>query len=223
MPEIDDVVVCTTNAGDHFSLSLTGDWSTDVSEALEEEHGQCEDASCDIREAMQNGFPLSAAHLLVGATECPVIDAVWRAYDRANAIPPGEGFTEGFPASEWDAWKAHHEQWGRKCPACGSYTYARDSWEPEECANCHASLIEHFAIAVVFHLESNRGATWVWEEFGERVGHYEDSLEAQALFATNPLVFEKASEYQDPSFDAEVRVQRDGRMVVMEQANELED
>jgi hypothetical protein len=203
--ELDEVVTCTTNAGDHFSLSLTGDWATDISEALEEEHGQCEGASCDIREAMQNGFPLSAAHLLIGATECPVIDAVWRAYDRADAIPEGEGFTEGFPASEWDGWKAHHEQWGRKCQACGSYTFAETNHEPEVCANCHASLVEHFAIGVVFHLETNRGATDAWESFVEHLNHYRDDLDAEVLFAGSPLVLERG-DYENPDFDVQVRV-----------------
>lgn len=207
MPELDDVVVCTTNAGDHFSLSLTGDWSTDISEALEEEHGDCADNSCDIREAMQNGFPLSAAHLLVGATEAPVVDAVWRAYHLAGAIPEGEAFIVNFPESEWDAWKAHHDSWGRKCHSCGSYTYAGADYEPEVCANCHASLVEHFAIPVVFHLQTNRGATHAWESFAEKVDHYEDSLEAEALFAGSPLVLEQG-DYEAPDFDVTVTVGR---------------
>lgn len=205
--ELDEVVTTTTSAGDHWSLALTGDWSTDISEALDEDHGgcQCEGGSCDICEAAQNGFPLSAAFLLQGATETPCISAVAHAYDRAGIDPPeGESLGQGWPKAEWDDWCAHHDEWGRKCPACGSYTFADLDWEPERCANCLAELTEHYAIAVVFHVTTNRGAAHAWQEFAEIVADNEGDLGAQALFASNPAALEE-DDWQDPDYEVIVR------------------
>lgn len=208
MPELDDVIVATTNAGDHFSLALTGDWSTDISEAVTEEHGHCEDSSCDIREAAENGFPLCAAFLLQGATETPVISAVAEAYERAGIDPPeGESLGQGWPAAEWDAWKAHHDQWARKCHACGSYTFADANWEPDSCSNCLASLVEHFAIAVVFHVQTTRGAAHAWEELADDIDEGLLTANDDALFASSPLVLEDR-DWQDPDFDVTVTAGR---------------
>lgn len=154
MTELPDTVEFTTNAGEHGSLGLTRSWVADVEAAVEEEHGACEDASCDIAEALKHGFPLAAAYLLDGATETPALDTVRATYEQANAIPEGEDYLHNRP-SEWDAWVEHFKKYGRACEACGSYTFATEMDEPEICANCHASLIHDYVIAVVMHVRAN--------------------------------------------------------------------
>lgn len=54
--------------------------------ALEEEHcDQCSaDNSCDINVAFEDGYYLWAAHLLIGATECPKTEAAYVALDVTN-------------------------------------------------------------------------------------------------------------------------------------------
>lgn len=106
--------------------------AADIAEAVHRDHA-CEDHGCDVREAAENGYPYSAAALLVGATETDYTERVMRLY-RVSANP--------FVAPDWDAWATHHATWGRRCAACGSYTYAAEDWEPTQCANCLATLDE---------------------------------------------------------------------------------
>jgi hypothetical protein len=120
------------------TIALTGNWRRDVTTALNHEHGDCEDASCDIREALEQDFPLIAASLLTGATETPVLDAVRHAYEDADAIPEGEGYGDMSATPEWEGWTNHFDEFARKCEACGSYTFANRYDEPEQCANCLA-------------------------------------------------------------------------------------
>ena len=49
------------------------DYKIGIVNAVEKDH-PCEDNSCDIAAALRAGFPLSAAHLLLGATDCPTVE-----------------------------------------------------------------------------------------------------------------------------------------------------
>jgi hypothetical protein len=112
-------------------LDLTGDPYHDVGEAVAIEHPcTSDDTSCDIGEALRADCPMSAAWLLVGATETPLLGRVLDYY--------GVDFRE-FP-DDWEQWKEHFNEYGRKCEACGSFTFADDYWEPEQCGNCLAPL-----------------------------------------------------------------------------------
>jgi rRNA maturation protein Nop10 len=41
-----------------------------------------------------------------------------------------------FRCADWPVWKAYHDEHGRECPSCGSYTYD----DSESCGNCLAAL-----------------------------------------------------------------------------------
>ena len=55
---------------DDFGFKRTGDPATDIASAIALDHPNSDDeaTSCDICEALKEGFVFSAAHLLIGAT-----------------------------------------------------------------------------------------------------------------------------------------------------------
>lgn len=108
------------------------EYRVSIGEAVEADH-RCGDLeSCDICNALDADFPLAAAHLLAGATECATLEAVGRAYfwNYGDNLPM---WTDEF--EEWCEY--HAETWPEerhRCGACGSYTYLPD--RPSECAQC---------------------------------------------------------------------------------------
>ena len=105
--------------------------------ALVYDHGVngelCDDyAGCDIARSLRDGYPYTAAHRMVGATECPTLDAVIEAWGidlyAANGWP-----------TDHDAWCEHIHAFSFRCDACNGITYAdEDNDRPERCASCHA-------------------------------------------------------------------------------------
>lgn len=95
----------------------------------------CDDYDCDISTALLHGFVLSAAYLLMGATETPSVDAVVSKY--SLVIP-------GVHSREFGKWVLFHRKYGRKCQSCESYMYANPEtgFEPATCTNCGGSSLE---------------------------------------------------------------------------------
>lgn len=113
------------------SRLVLGDYRADVARAVEREH-DCEDSHCDIAAALKADCPLSAAHLLAGATETPFLDAVQAAHRfNRTAEPLGP---DHLPA-DWAEWVEYHKEHGVRC-ACGSYEYEGG----DTCGNCLAKL-----------------------------------------------------------------------------------
>ena len=118
-------------SGKFVDFELTNDASFDVANAVEQEHNEDESSCCDICAAAKAGFPFSAAHLLLGATETPLLDAV-TTYHR-DAMYVGE---QRWP-KDWDAWTGYFQKHFRPCVKCGAYV----DRECESCGNCLATLI----------------------------------------------------------------------------------
>jgi hypothetical protein len=133
MPRVKTLVaeIGTTGTVERFTLS--GNAADDIGRAVELEHPCTDDTSCDIAAALRAGCPFSAAYLLSGATETPLLDSVCQFY----------GFNpfdmHGLAPEDWTDWKAFHEEHGRECHSCGSFTYG-DDFEPEQCGNCLATF-----------------------------------------------------------------------------------
>lgn len=140
------------------TIELTGNWRRDLTTALNHEHGDCEDESCDIREALEQDYVLVAASLLSGATEVPVLDAVRHAYEDADAIPEGEGYADMAATPDWEGWTNHFDEFARKCESCGSFTWAHSNYEPTQCANCRAELTQPLSGEFVLSIELDNDA-----------------------------------------------------------------
>lgn len=105
--------------------------------AVEEDH-PCEDTQgCDIAVALENGYYLWAAHLLMGATECPATDEAWEAL---VATDKSDGQTQREADAECDEMvKIPHVE----CESCGSVNWGCDGEMPSgSCANCLKRLPE---------------------------------------------------------------------------------
>ncbi len=105
----------------------------DLEDAVPVEHS-CE-GCCDVRRALDAGFPLVASHLLSGAMEIPLIHAVERAHRFNGTLGDDDVDFE----SEWKKWLAFWDETeaeGRvwKCSACSSWT-----WESDACGFCAAA------------------------------------------------------------------------------------
>jgi hypothetical protein len=139
--------------GEYATVELTASLAADVADAVRLEH-PCggDDGACDIAYALENGFPLTAGYLLSGATETPLLDAVYAAHN-ANAHDAWtapliddasvEGDTE---RSEADAWSAFAKDHGKLCDSCNGYTYGDDVEDIAFCGHCGADLRERFEI-----------------------------------------------------------------------------
>ena len=97
-------------------LELTGDAKVDVGRAVEEEHYE-HNSSCDICVALENGFPFSAAHLLRGATETPLLNQVVKHYHEEFYGKEGTGWPV-----DWDKWVDWYGWNTWNCKYCNSYT-----------------------------------------------------------------------------------------------------
>ncbi len=118
-------------SGEFVNFELTDDAEADVAAAVEKEHpGEDYTECCDICAALKAGFPFSAAHLLLGATETPLLDAVTKHHHDAMYA---EG--ESWP-KDWDEWTKHFSENFRPCE-CGAYV----DKECESCGNCLEPLI----------------------------------------------------------------------------------
>lgn len=103
-----------------------------LSAAIERDHpAECGSGYCDISAALRAGFPMSAAHLLSGATECPNLD-------RFRAERGGWPMRDGWPI-DWPEWVEWFRANSRECNGCGSFTFT-DEGEPDSCANCGGEL-----------------------------------------------------------------------------------
>jgi dienelactone hydrolase len=109
-------------------VDLTSGPGVALADAVACEH-YCTDEACDISAALSAGFPYSAAHLLVGATETPLLDAVVAHFDVDLDDPP-----------DWSEWVSHFHEYGVECESCGAFTFGDDFWTPERCGNCLAPL-----------------------------------------------------------------------------------
>jgi hypothetical protein len=121
--------------GAMLGADVTPSFRQDLEAAIEADHPY-EDASCDVREAAENGYTYVAAHLLMSATdELPNVGRVLWAH-RFNRTLPDDFGTDLYDCADWSA---HHAKYGRECDACGSYTYGEHE---SECGSCLAPLAE---------------------------------------------------------------------------------
>lgn len=193
-------VTFETNAGDERELDLTGKFRYDIRAALDIDWPVSEDDHSDVAVAREEGFPLTAAFLLSGATETPALGAVQAAYADAEAIPEEDALID-FPASERTAWFAWHDTNARTCPSCNGVTYVRQEVEPEQCASCGASLMRDYVFACVIHLRTNRGPDVAYDEFIE-AGNL--AFDDDTLFVSGAYVVTR-EQVENPDFDVTVR------------------
>ena len=125
------------------SIDIGSDYATDLAEAVEKEHPCCPFSSaytaCDISNALEQGFPFSAAHLLSGATETPLMERVVAAH-----LWNGTGSYNPYgtdTAPDWEAWSDWFDEHGVQCEACNAY-----SFDSDHCGNCGKSLIPYFRV-----------------------------------------------------------------------------
>ena len=114
-------------SGKYVTFELSGDAAEDIAEAVRMEH-DCNSPSCDIAMALAAGFPFSAAHLLLGATTTPLLDAVVKHY-RAEVYAEGQHWPK-----DWDRWTDYFRANTWQCAKCGLYVHV----DSETCDNCLA-------------------------------------------------------------------------------------
>ena len=129
MPRVKTLLgeIGTTGTVERFAVS--GDAAEDIGRAVELEHPCTDDSHCDIAAALRAGCPYSAAYLLTGATETPLLEAVCQFH----------GIDVQETPEDWTDWKEFHAEYGRECQSCGSFNYA-DEFEVTTCGNCLATL-----------------------------------------------------------------------------------
>jgi hypothetical protein len=103
----------------------------DLAAALEADHPCDDDTACDIGAAVRAGYEEAAAHLLMGATECPTVEALLDKLDIYGGFPWPRG---------WEEWCEWHSENGRQCPECDAFNFAHDDIEPDYCGNCRAEF-----------------------------------------------------------------------------------
>jgi hypothetical protein len=108
-----------------------------IHEAVTEDH-YCHDNHCDIGQARLAGFPLVAAGLLSGATDCAHVDAVCAALAFNRTLPGGvDPRVNVYGVSEWNEWQQYFEKYTIQCPKCEAFCFA----EPyHHCDNCGSEL-----------------------------------------------------------------------------------
>lgn len=104
-----------------------------IADALEREHcglhGEAYVTSCDIYFAFEHELYLWAAHLLVGATECPRTE---RAYIALEKYLGTEKLKRRLESERLELLTYPH----RRCPRCNSVTWADDEDCIESCGEC---------------------------------------------------------------------------------------
>jgi hypothetical protein len=121
------------------TLPITRSIGSDLERAINEDH-YCEDSTCDIHHALEAGAPVTAACLLMGATECAHVDAVRWAHAFNGTSNEAARTMHMMAAPDWDRWLAYHDRYGMTCDACGTVTYRDDTWTPEDCGACGATF-----------------------------------------------------------------------------------
>lgn len=111
-------------------LEISGNPTRDFARAVEHHH-PCDDQSCDIARALEDGYALWAAHLLLGATECPLVDAVSSYYYGGGFNLDAEAERERVEWLKSSTWTEHAYECG-----CGAINFGDDSYTPEQCSNC---------------------------------------------------------------------------------------
>lgn len=130
MPRLKAVKAEIGTTGNIERFELSRDAASDIAEAVSLEHS-CDNPSCDIDAANEAGYPYSAAYLLAGATETPLLEAVCQ----AHGFNPSSTY-DAIP--DWAEWVAYFEANARECSSCGAFGFdAADN----QCGNCLASLV----------------------------------------------------------------------------------
>lgn len=115
------------SSGRYKTVEITWDAAVDIAAALAAEHDetveQC--AYCDVCTAREAGYVFSAAHLLLGATETPLLDAVCALYP--DEMDAGKGWPK-----DWDEWAEWFKAHTWECPSCGSFVHE----DYTVCGNC---------------------------------------------------------------------------------------
>lgn len=121
---------CGHITGPEMRVDISGNFASDLASAVSTDH-YCNDNHCDITAAREAGFPMVAAGLLSGATECPTVFVTVAAH-RFNGTTGGvDPLRDVYAVPEWDAWKAYFDDHATECPGCGSYNF-----DSEACDNC---------------------------------------------------------------------------------------
>lgn len=120
------------------TLEITGDPSRDFKHAVEHHHPCDDTAGCDIARAIEDGYSIWAANLLLSATECPLVDAVLSYYIGGGYDFSAEAERERVEWLATSTWTAH----AFRCAACNSISFGDDYWTPENCASCGSREIE---------------------------------------------------------------------------------
>ena len=108
-------------------------WRGTLYEAVEHEHPCEDDNTCDIAAAVENDCEWWAAHLLQGATECPVVDAVIAQAVRVLGPAAIEAEIEADRVYLLD--HVSHVD----CPSCGALVWGEGE---TVCDNCRETLPE---------------------------------------------------------------------------------
>lgn len=103
-----------------------------LEEALKEEHND-RDSSCDICVAIREELYLWAAHVLVGATECPLTEAAYLWMKETE-----KEFDKKLEEERLALLEIEH----KRCEKCNSITWGDDYYSPEACGNCLAKFPE---------------------------------------------------------------------------------
>lgn len=121
-------------AGSILGEPITRSFRTDIARAVDADH-HCDDSSCDIREALESGYPYCAAHSLMSATdELPHVYKTIEAHVFNQTLPAGFG-TDLYDNTDWPGWKEHFDANAVECESCGSYNF-----DSETCGSCLAEL-----------------------------------------------------------------------------------
>lgn len=174
MPRVKTLLAEIGTTGVVERFDLTGNAAEDIGRAVELEH-YCEESHCDISTAAREGFPYSAAYLLSGATETPLLDQVCQFYGFDASEYPDE--------QDWNLWNDWHTANSRECPSCGSYNYSNHSGTlPDQCSNCLATFppIPNFEIdAFISPIDHGRGYAVTVEE--RHLDSFEDREQAESF------------------------------------------
>lgn len=125
--------------GPSTDLYYSSDYRKDIETAVEAEHSDaCDSTACDICAAMRADCPLSAAHLLSGATETPYLGLVDLVHKYNGTLPTDRG---PWP-NDWKEWERFHVENGRQCRKCRAFTYVDTYFRPRyvSCGNCLAQI-----------------------------------------------------------------------------------
>jgi hypothetical protein len=111
-----------------ITVRPSGCVDADLVSAVRTDH-PCEDRSCEIAVALEQGYPQVAASMLLGATDAPAVETL---IETGRAIVPASLER----CRGWGEWLAYHSRFGLRCAACGSYTYGGEDEPPAACGEC---------------------------------------------------------------------------------------